>query len=79
MTARRRDSFSVTDQSTSEAWCPITTWSWSWGDAGAGSSSDLQDPPGHVYQTQGTYTISLVVTNLAGTSAPYTRTVTVTP
>jgi Flp pilus assembly protein TadG len=76
---KKRDSFTVTDQSSSEAWCPITTWSWSWGDAGAGSTSDLQFPPGHVYQTQGTYTIALVVTNLAGTSAPYTRTVTVTP
>lgn len=76
---KKQDSFTVSDQSSSEPWCPITTWSWSWGDAGAGSTSDLQFPPGHVYQTQGTYTISLVVSNLAGTSAPYTRTVTVTP
>jgi Flp pilus assembly protein TadG len=76
---KKHDSFSVSDQSTSEAGCPITTWSWSWGDAGAGSTSDLQYPPGHVYQTQGTYIISLVVTNAAGTSAPYSRTVTVTP
>ncbi len=77
---KKKDSFTVTDQSTpGEALCPITTWSWSWGDSGAGSTSNLQAPPDHVYQSQGTYTISLVVSSAAGTSAPYTRTVTVTP
>ena len=77
---KKRDFFTVTDQSTySPAACPITTWSWSWGDSGAGSTSNLQAPPDHQYQTQGTYIISLVVTNNAGTSAPYSRPVTVTP
>ncbi|HEY8199257.1 MAG TPA: TadE/TadG family type IV pilus assembly protein [Candidatus Limnocylindrales bacterium] len=77
---KKRDLFTVTDQSTfSEPACPITTWSWSWGDAGAGSTSNLQFPPDHEYQAQGQYIISLVVTNGAGTSAPFTRTVTVTP
>lgn len=70
--------FIVTDSSTADAWCPITTWSWSWGDSGAGSSSDLQSPPAHIYQFKGTYTISLVVSNAAGTSDQYTRSVTVT-
>ena len=47
-----------------------------WG--GTSSTSDLQNPT-HVYQSQGTlYTITLVVSNLAGNDTR-TRTVTVTP
>jgi PKD repeat protein len=50
-------------------------WSWDFGD---GSGSTLQNPPPHVYDKQGIYTIQLTVSNLNGSSIT-TRTVTVNP
>src|SRR5439155_24224497 len=41
-----------------------TSWSWSFGDGG---TSTLQSP-GHVYQSPGTYTVSLSVANAAGSN-----------
>lgn len=49
-----------TDKSTGGA----TAWLWNFGDAG---TSTLQNPT-HTYLTNGTYTVSLQVTNSAGTS-----------
>jgi Flp pilus assembly protein TadG len=69
--------FTFTDLSTTTAECPLT-WSWNFGDgAGAASLSTLQNPV-HRYQTQGSWTITLVVSN-AGGSDSKSRTVTVTP
>ncbi|WP_062396702.1 PKD domain-containing protein [Methanogenium cariaci] len=62
---------SFTDASTGDA---ITSWSWSFGD---GQGNTLQNPS-HVYTYEGTYTVSLTVTNAAGTSSPVTRSITVT-
>ncbi|MFA5414691.1 MAG: PKD domain-containing protein, partial [Methanoregula sp.] len=54
-----------------------TSWSWSFGDGSA--SSTLQNPT-HTYTSAGTYTVSLTVTNSAG-SDTFTRTdyITVNP
>ncbi|KAF1078663.1 PKD domain-containing protein [Methanogenium sp. MK-MG] len=62
---------SFTDASTGDG---ITSWSWDFGD---GQGNTLQNPS-HAYASAGTYTVSLTVTNAAGTSSPYTRSVTVT-
>jgi PKD repeat protein len=74
---KKQDPFTVTDTSTnmSTAGCN-NTWSWNWGD-GTGNSS-LQAPPAHIYQSQGTFTIQLTVSNTAGTRSA-SHTVTVTP
>jgi Flp pilus assembly protein TadG len=48
--------------------------SWSWGDGAFSSGSTAQ----HIYDKRGTYTITLVVSNTAGNSAPVERTVNVT-
>ena len=69
--------FFFTDLSTTTALCPLT-WSWNFGDgAGAASLSTLQNPD-HKYQTKGTWTITLVVTNPGG-SASKSKPVLVTP
>jgi Flp pilus assembly protein TadG len=74
---KRRTDFFFTDLSTTTAECPLT-WSWNFGDgAGAASLSALQNPD-HVYQTQGIWTVTLVVTNTGGSDSR-SRTVTVTP
>lgn len=53
----------------------ITSWNWDFGD---GNTSTSQNPS-HTYATNGTYTVTLVVTNPAGQSAPVTKTITVQP
>ena len=62
--------FAFTDSSTNmaNAACnPI--WSWNFGD-GAGASSNKN--PTYKFTKKGDYTVSLVVSNTAGTSAPHT-------
>jgi Flp pilus assembly protein TadG len=74
---KKQTSFQFTDLSTTATDCPLT-WSWNFGDgAGNSSTSTLQNPT-HVYQAQGTYTVTLVVSSVGGSDAR-TRTVTVTP
>jgi PKD repeat protein len=69
--------FAFTDLSTTTPGCTLA-WSWNFGDgAGSSSVSTLQNPS-HVWQSQGTYTIVLVVSNLGGT-ATRSRNVTITP
>jgi PKD repeat protein len=50
-----------------------TEWDWDFGD---GTSSSVQNPS-KTYTTPGTYTVTLIVSNDAGSSAPFTGTVTV--
>jgi PKD repeat protein len=50
-------------------------WSWNFGD-GSGVSS--QPNPSYIYNKKGTYTVTLVVSNTAGTSAPFTQSINVT-
>jgi PKD repeat protein len=52
------DSVSFTDQSTNTP----TSWSWNFGDGGTSTSQN----PWHTYNTAGTYTVSLTVTNNYG-------------
>ncbi len=74
---KKQASFVVTDASTNMTTSGCNnTWSWNYGD-GSGNSS-LQNPPGYVYNSAGTYSIQLTVSNLAGASTA-SRTVTVTP
>ena len=47
-----------TDQSTG----PITTWDWSFGDGGVSGARH----PAHIYETAGTYTVTLTVTGPGG-------------
>jgi PKD repeat protein len=63
--------------STTTTDCPLTWW-WNFGDGGGSSSTSTLQNPTHVYESQGVYTVSLVVSNLGG-SDMRTRTVTVTP
>ena len=73
---KKKTTFAFTDLSWTTLECPLT-WSWNFGDGGGDSTSSLQNPS-HVYQAQGTYTVTLVVSSYGG-SATRTRTVTVTP
>ena len=50
-----------------------TSWAWTFGDGGTAATQH----PEHVYTNPGTYTVSLVATNSAGSSRPATVTVTV--
>jgi PKD repeat protein len=59
----------VTDTSTNNP----TSWTWTFGDGSP--ASFIRNPPPHVYDNPGTYTISLVVSNSGGTSSPAQATV----
>jgi PKD repeat protein len=53
------------------------TWEWTWGDGSAQTDEDFTSAPlPHTYSSPGTYTVTLVVTNPAGSSSR-SRTVTV--
>jgi len=54
---------------------PAATWDWNFGD---GTAHATVGAPTHVFTTPGTFTVTLIVTNLAGT-ATTTRVVTVAP
>lgn len=64
---------SFTDTSTDSA-ATITSWSWTFGDGG--SSTDRN--PSHTYNGNGTYTVSLTVTDNLGMIAATSRAITVT-
>jgi len=74
---KKKTDFQFTDLSTYSPQCPVT-WSWNFGDgAGSASLSTLENPI-HQYQAQGTYTVTLVVSNNGG-SGTKSKTVLVTP
>jgi len=73
---KKQASFAVTNTSTNMTPGCNPIWSWNYGD-GSGVSSN-QAPPGYVYQTAGTYTITLSASNSVGNSTA-TQTVMVTP
>ncbi|MEM6263235.1 MAG: PKD domain-containing protein, partial [Bacteroidota bacterium] len=60
--------FNFTDLSVPDH--PLTSWSWNFGD---GNTSTLQNPS-HAYQVAGTYSVTLIVTNVLGCSDTLTRT-----
>jgi hypothetical protein len=64
-------SFKVTFTDTSTG--NPTSWSWNFGD---GATSTVQNPV-HTYAVAGMYNVVLVVTGAGGTSAPFTKSVTV--
>jgi PKD repeat protein len=58
----------VTSSDATIAGDPATSWFWNFGD---GTFSTLQNPPPHVYATNGTYFVSLQVCNAGGCSTAY--------
>ena len=52
-----------------------TSWLWTFGN---GSTSNVQNPPAVTYTEAGTYTVTLIVSNANGASAPVSTTITVT-
>jgi len=69
--------FQFTDESTTPPTCTLT-WSWNFGDGGGSSSTSNLQNPTHIFQAQGVWTVTLLVSNLGG-SDTRTRNVTVTP
>jgi PKD repeat protein len=68
--------FDFTDTSTVTthvADCPITSWLWSFGDGNPQTQSNAQNPS-FTYGSSNSHTVTLVVTNSAGASAPYQHT-----
>jgi Flp pilus assembly protein TadG len=74
---KKKTEFQFTDLSSSAPGCGLA-WSWNFGDGGGSASTSTLQNPTHVYEAQGVFTVSLVVSNPGG-SASRSRTVTVTP
>jgi Flp pilus assembly protein TadG len=74
---KKKTEFQFTDLSTTATECPLT-WSWNFGDGGGSSSTSTLQNPTHMYDSQGVFTVTLVVSNIGGSDSR-TRTVTVTP
>ena len=51
-----------------------TSWAWDFGDSSSGSNSSTLQNPSHTYADPGTYDVSLVATNSAGSSDPLVKT-----
>ena len=64
-----------TDASTSAGGSPIISWSWIFGD---GATSNLQNPI-HIYNSPGTYNVTLIVENLHGCIDTIIRPITIAP
>ncbi len=63
-----------TDQSTNSP----TSWSWNFGGGASPATSSVQNPSNILFNTAGTYTVTLTVSNLSGTSTS-TQTIVVNP
>lgn len=74
---KKRTEFQFTDLSASAPECGLA-WSWNFGDGGGSASTSTLQNPKHVYEAQGVFTVTLVVSNPGG-SASRSRTLTVTP
>ncbi len=63
--------YSFTDTSTvsDPINCPITDWAWDFGDGVMGNAQN----PLHTYTSNNSHTVTLVATNAAGPSAPYSH------
>ncbi len=51
-----------------------TSWTWDFGDPSSGSNSSTLQNPSHTYADPGTYDVTLVATNSAGSSDPLVKT-----
>jgi uncharacterized repeat protein (TIGR01451 family) len=70
-------SVSFTNQSQSAG--GSVSWAWNFGDPASSSDNESTlENPGHIYQTEGTYSVALIVTNECGTDTA-TTTVVVSP
>jgi len=74
---KKKTDFQFTDLSTSAPECGLA-WSWNFGDGGGTASTSTLQNPTHIYEAQGVFTVTLVVSNPGG-SASRSRTLTVTP
>jgi len=68
------NTFSFTDTSTvsDPVNCPKLAWAWNFGDGNPGTVSNAQNPT-FTYTNSGKHTVTLVVTNAGGASAPYSH------
>ena len=55
----------------------ITNYEWDFGDGSGATGPELSTPPSKTYDSAGTYTVTLTVSDAAGNTATATRTVTV--
>jgi Flp pilus assembly protein TadG len=74
---KKKTEFQFTDMSVSSPLCGLA-WSWNFGDGGGSASTSTLQNPKHIYEAQGVFTVTLVVSNPGG-SASRSRSVTVTP
>jgi Flp pilus assembly protein TadG len=74
---KKKTEFQFTDLSVSAPDCGLA-WSWNFGDGGGSASTSTLQNPTHIYEAQGVFTVTLVVSNPGG-SASRSRTLTVTP
>ncbi|MDQ2964995.1 MAG: PKD domain-containing protein, partial [Chloroflexota bacterium] len=74
---KKKTVFQFTDLSSSSPLCGLA-WSWNFGDGGGSASTSTLQNPTHVYEAQGVFTVTLVVSNPGG-SASRSRSVNVTP
>lgn len=74
---KKKTEFQFTDLSSSSPLCGLA-WSWNFGDGGGSASTSTLQNPTHIYEAQGVFTATLVVSNPGG-SASRSRSVTVTP
>ena len=73
-TGSNSKTFDFTDTSTvaDSINCPITAWSWSFGDKTPPTTSNAQNPT-FTYGNASSHTVTLIVTNSAGASSPYSH------
>jgi gliding motility-associated-like protein len=55
-----------TDNSTTDGVNALTNWTWNWGDASTNSYATVQTPFTHQFNTTGTFSVQLIVTDAAG-------------
>jgi len=56
----------------SQSSTPILTWEWNFGDPTSGTANSSTDQnPDHIYNTEGTYNVTLIATNICGPDTAY--------
>jgi gliding motility-associated-like protein len=69
----------LTDVSTSNV-ASVQSWAWNFGDpsTGANNTSSLQNPT-HTFSSDGTYTVTLIITDISGCADTFSHIVTIDP
>ena len=78
VTACPGSAVAFTDVSEILPFATLTGWSWNFGDPGSGALNTSTDQnPTHIYQTGGTYTVTLTITEMSGCQTTATKNVTI--